>query len=750
MTNYIHINETSKEFHLTNGKLSYIFRVMEQTKILEQLYAGKAIRHQESFAHLIEREIRPSNNQVTGDHTTSLEHIKQEMPVYGTTDFRYPGMEIRYPDGDRISQFEYRSYTVVEGKKRLPDLPATFAEEHEATTLEIHLEDRYSSLMLTLSYTIFHAYSALARHASIENSGNETFQLERLMSLNLDLPMNDYDFIHLHGAWAREAQLERKPLITGVQSISSTRGASSHVHNPFFALAKKNTDEQQGEVFGFSFVYSGNFLAQVEVDPYHVTRAMLGINPHQFSWELEPGSLFTAPEAVMVYSDAGLNGMSRTFHDLYRQQLISPKWSGRKRPILINNWEATYFDFNEEKILELARDAKGLGIELFVLDDGWFGNRDNDAGSLGNWTADLKKLPEGIAGLADKVHALGLQFGDWFEPEMVSADAPIHALYPEWKIGHPGKNISHGRNQYVLDFSRPEVVDNIFDQMDTVLSESAIDYVKWDMNRYISEAFSQALPAAKQGEMMHRYILGVYALYTKILAKYPDLLIESCAGGGARFDAGLLYYAPQTWASDDTDAVERLKIQFGTSMVYPLSSIGSHVSAVPNHQVARMTSLKMRSDVAAFGTFGYELDSTKLSEEEKEIVREQVSQIKRWQTLIHQGDFYRLQSPFEGNTTAWMVVAPDKSEALVGVYHVLAQPNPAYERVSLAGLDEAALYQLDGEATTRFGDDLMQIGLVLGGNYIGRAQEYWSRTMPGDFSSQLYHLQKIDKSEDDG
>ena len=750
MTNYIHINETNKEFHLTNGKISYIFRVMEQTNTLEQLYAGKTIKHRESFGHLIEREVRPSNNQVTGDHTTSLEHVKQEMPVYGTTDFRYPGLEIRYPEGDRISQFEYQSYQVEKGKKKLPDLPATFAGAEEATTLRILLKDRYSDLILTLSYTIFHELSALTRHAEIKNTGEKTFQLERLMSLSVDLPTDDYDFIHLHGAWAREAHLERKPLMTGVQSVSSTRGASSHVHNPFFALAKKNTNEQQGEVFGFSFVYSGNFLAQVEVDPYHVTRAMLGINPHQFGWELEPGAAFTAPEAVMVYSDAGLNGMSRTFHDVYRKHLISPKWSGKKRPILINNWEATYFDFNEEKIMELAADAKALGIELFVLDDGWFGKRDNDASSLGNWTADPKKLPNGVEGLAEKIHSLGLQFGLWFEPEMVSVGTPIHEDHPDWKIGHPGKNISHGRNQYVLDFSRPEVVQNIFNQMDAILGSKSIDYVKWDMNRYISEAYSQSLTATKQGEVMHRYILGVYALYEKILDKYPELLIESCAGGGGRFDPGLLYYAPQTWASDDTDAVERLKIQYGTSMVYPLSANGSHVSAVPNHQVARMTSLKMRGEVAAFGTFGYELDSTKLSEKEKVIVREQVAQVKRWQPLIHQGDFYRLESPFESNTTAWMVVASDKSEALVGVYHVLAKPNPAYERILLEGLDTDAFYKIDGAELARYGDDLMQIGLVLGGNYIGRAQDYWGRSMPGDFSSQLYHLQKIDKSEDDG
>lgn len=742
MTKYVFTNEDRKEFHLTNGKISYIFRVMEQTNVLEQLYVGKAIRHRDSFAHLIEREVRPSNNQVVNDYTTSLEHVKQEMPAYGTTDFRYPAIELRYLDGDHISHFEYQTFTIIEGKKKLEGMPATFATSKETTTLEIGLKDRYSEVVLTLSYTLFHDLSVVTRHATVENQGTQSITIERLMSLNIDFPTADYDFIHLHGAWAREAQVERKELITGVQHISSTRGASSHAHNPFFALAKKDATEHRGEVFGFSFVYSGNFLAQVEVDTYDVTRAMMGINPHQFEWKLDAGKIFTTPEAVMVYSENGLNGMSQMFHTLYLEHLINPKWAKRERPILINNWEATYFNFDETKILEIATDAKSLGIELFVLDDGWFGKRDDDSSSLGNWAVDKSKLPNGIVGLAKKVHAMDLKFGLWFEPEMVSVGTPIHDAHPEWMIGHPQKNISHGRNQYVLDFSRPEVVENIFDQMDAILSSNEIDYIKWDMNRYISEAYSQHLPAAQQREVMHRYILGVYALYEKILAKYPDLLIESCAGGGGRFDPGLLYYAPQTWTSDDTDAVERLKIQYGTSFIYPLSAIGSHVSEVPNHQVARTTSLKMRGDVAAFGTFGYELDSTKLNEPDKKIIKEQIKQVKKWQPLIHHGTFYRLKSPFEENVTAWMVVSLDQKEALVGVYQVLAKPNPVYERIQLTGLKENRLYQINEDETLRYGDDLMQVGLLLGENYIGRAHEYWSRDMPGDYASRIYYLKE--------
>lgn len=741
MHSLIQVNEQEKSFHLTNGKVSYIFRVMEQTNVLEHLYFGKAIRPQSSYKYLIEREVRPSNNQIEGDHTTSLEHVKQEMPAYGTTDFRYPGVEVRYPEGDTLSQWEYAGHEQQDGKPVVKGLPMTFTAEEEAETLVILLKDRYSELELRLFYTVFRDRPVITRSAQITNHGQETYTLNRLMSLSLDLPDADYELVHLHGAWARETHVERKPLVTGVQAISSTRGASSHVHNPFLALARPSATELQGEVLGFSLVYSGNFLGQVEVDTYHVARVMLGVNSYQFAWKMSPGETFQTPEAVMTYSDQGLNGMSQTFQKLYHNHLVNPKWAHRPRPVLINNWEATYFNFNEDKILEIAEEAKGLGIDLLVLDDGWFGHRDDDASSLGNWIVDQGKLPNGIAALAEKVHAKGLQFGLWFEPEMLSKDTLLYQEHPDWIIGRQDKRISHGRNQYVLDFSRPEVVEAIFRQMDTVLDGSGIDYVKWDMNRYISEAYSSALASDQQGELFHRYILGVYDLYEKLLDKYPDLLIESCAGGGGRFDPALLYYAPQTWASDDTDAVERLKIQYGASYVYPLSAIGSHVSAVPNHQIGRITSLKMRGDVALFGTFGYELDPTVLSEVEKAEVQEQIQNFKLHQHLIHEGDFYRLLSPFAGNETAWMVVSQDRKEALVGFYQVLAKPNPAYQRVKLVGLEEGTAYRINGSGQLRYGDDLMNVGLILAEDFTGRANDYWAREKEGDFTSSIFYLQ---------
>lgn len=737
----ITVNE-QKEFHLSNGKISYIFRVMEKTGVLEQLYFGKAIASYDSYVFLIEREVRPSNNLIDGDHTSSLEHVKQEFPVYGTTDFRYPALEIEYPDGDRISHFEFLKYEIKKEKKTIPGLPTSFANQGDVEVLTVYFKDRYSDLILELDYAIFSDFPVVTRRNRIVNAGKELYKLKRMLSMSLDLPNQDYQWIYLDGAWARETQLKRESLHTGIQQISSTRGASSHVHNPFLALCTPNTTEEIGEVYGFSLIYSGNFIGQVELDTYGVARVQLGINPFQFEWELASQVNFETPEVVMSYTDSGLNGMSQNFHEFFKEHLIRQNWVHRPRPILVNNWEATYFNFTEKKILEIASTAQALGIDMLVLDDGWFGNRDSDNGSLGDWYADIRKLPEGIQGLSKKIKALGLKFGLWFEPEMISKDTQLYLKHPDWVVGHPEKNISHGRNQYVLDFSRTEVVEQIFHQMDQVLSTSEIDYVKWDMNRYISEAYSISLGKKRQGEFFHRYILGVYALYEKLLERYPELLIESCAGGGGRFDAGLLYYAPQTWVSDDTDAVERLKIQYGTSLVYPLSSMGSHVSEVPNHQVARITSLKNRGDVAMFGTFGYELDLTKLDENQKEQVKKQVQEFKKYQELIHSGLFYRLISPYEKEKCAWMVVSKDQSRAIVGIYHPLAKPNPGYERIRLQGLNPTFRYQVN-ESLQRFGEDLMSVGLILGGNYIDRASDYWQREKPGDYHSQIFVLESV-------
>ncbi|MFL6560982.1 MAG: alpha-galactosidase, partial [Bacillus sp. (in: firmicutes)] len=487
------------------------------------------------------------------------------------------------------------------------------------------------------------------------------------------------------------------------------------------------------------------FLAQVEVDQYNVSRVSMGINPFDFNWLLEAGESFQTPEAVMVYSDQGLNGMSQTYQILYRNRIARGTWRDKERPVLINNWEATYFDFNEEKILTIAQTAKDLGVELFVLDDGWFGKRDNDKTSLGDWFTDKRKLPNGISGLATKITGLGLKFGLWFEPEMVSKISELYQKHPEWIIHVPDRHRSHGRNQFVLDFSRKEVVDHIYEMMAAVLKEAPISYVKWDMNRYMTEIGSLALPAGRQKEVAHRYILGVYDLYDRLTTDFPDVLFESCASGGARFDPGLLYYAPQAWTSDDTDAMERLKIQYGTSFVYPLSSMGAHVSAVPNHQVKRITSLETRANVAYFGMLGYELDVTKMTDDEKQCVKEQIDFYKENRRLIQTGTFYRLKSPFEGdgNVTAWMVVSEDQTEAIAGYYQVLARPNPGFSRLLLKGLKEGLEYRLENIDGTYYGSTLMHAGILLTGEFSGIEAEGINHG--GDFTSRIFVLHAIEK-----
>lgn len=581
-------HEESKTFHLNNGKISYIFTILKNQQ-LGQLYFGKAMKDRPSFDHLlVERACILAPCTFQGDLDFSLEVLKQEYPAYGTGDFRDPAYEILQENGSRITNFQYQSHRIYQGKKALSSLPHTHGkEEKEVETLEIVLEDKEISAEITLFYHLFQNESAVVRSVSFANLGTKSLWLERGMSLSLDLYDADYEMVTLDGAWSRERHISTRPLSKGTTSVSSSRGTSSASHNPFLALKRKETTEHQGEVYGFSLIYSGNFLASAQVDCYDVTRVMMGINPFGFSWELSPSATFQSPEAVMVYSDNGLNGMSQSFHNLYRNHLMRGAYQGKSRPILINNWEATYFDFTEESILNIATKAKELGVELFVLDDGWFGKRDNDTSSLGDWWDYVEKLPHGVSGLCEKINELGLDFGLWFEPEMVNEVSELYQSHPAWVIQTPNRPKSYGRNQFVLDFSRDEVVDYIFDIMCKTLDQVNISYIKWDMNRNITEAFSPALSANRQQEFFHRYILGVYRLYEKLIGRYPKILFESCASGGGRFDAGMLYYAPQAWTSDDTDAVERLHIQYGTSMAFPVVSMGSHVAAIPNHQIGR-------------------------------------------------------------------------------------------------------------------------------------------------------------------
>lgn len=734
-------HESSKTFHLYNDHISYIFKVIRNGH-LANLYYGKRIKDKEHFDYLFETSRRAmAVCTFEDDMYFSLEHIRQEYPAYGNGDMHTPAFDIVNTDtGSRLNDFVYASHSIYLGKKPIEGMPSTYVEdENEMTTIEIHLMDELTHLELILFYTIDENRPAIMRHTEIKNHSNHLAIIHRLMSLSLDLPDAAYDMVELTGAWSRERHVQVRPLNHGVTAIQSMRGHSSNNFNPFIALKRKETTETSGEVIGVSFVYSGNFLANVEVDPFNMTRVTMGIHPQNFAWQLEPNTSFTTPEAVLVYSQEGLNGMSQTYHSLYRNRLAHGYWRDRPRPILINNWEGTYFDFNEEKILSIAKAGKEMGMELFVLDDGWFGTRNDDFRGLGDWYPNLNKLPEGIAGLSRKVEELGMMFGLWFEPEMVNEDSDLFRAHPEWRLSTPNRRASQGRHQYILDYSNKDVVDYIFNSMDAILSTSKISYIKWDMNRSMSEVYSTALPPQQQGEVMHRYILGVYDLYHRLTTKYPNILFESCSSGGARFDPALLYYAPQAWCSDNSDAVSRLKIQYGTSMVYPISSIGAHVSAVPNHQVDRITSLKMRGDVAYFGTFGYELDLTKLTSEERTQAIAQIEWMKEHRELLQFGTFYRLLSPFEGNYTSWMVVSNDKKEAIVGWYRTLSEVNIGYHRVKLQGLDENLSYSINQSEEVYDGDLLMNAGLITSDHTCGEVKpDDW--TERGDFVSKIYYL----------
>ena len=731
-------HEKSQTFHLTNGRISYLMKVLPNGT-LGQLYFGRAIRDRENFDHLLEFASRPMSSCVfEGNPCFSLEHCRQEYPSHGSTDFRRPAVELRQPNGSRITSFVYHSHTVAPGKPALKGLPATYCEQDsEAETLTIRLRDELLNVSVYLNYTLFASHPALARSARIVNEGGLELHLTHAMSLSLDLPDREYELLHFSGAWGRERYLKVRKLEQGVQSVESLRGHSSHNHNPFVMLRRPGTDEDQGEVLGFSLVYSGNFLAQAEVDTWDTTRITLGINPFGFDWKLEPGQGFQTPEAVAVYSHQGMGAMSRTFHTLYRSRLARGEWRDRPRPILINNWEATYFNFDEDKLVSIAQAAKRDGVELFVLDDGWFGARRSDRAGLGDWIANPELLPQGIPGLAERIEALGMRFGLWFEPEMVNRDSDLYRAHPDWLLQTPGRTPSHGRNQFVLDFSRPEVVDRVHAMMADILSGAKVSYVKWDMNRSITEAYSAALPPDRQGEVFHRYILGVYDLYERLTSAFPHVLFESCASGGGRFDPGMLYYAPQAWTSDDSDAAERLKIQYGTSFCYPVVSMGAHVSAVPNHQVNRATPLSTRANVAYFGTFGYELDLNRLTSEEREQVRAQIAFMKEHRDVIQFGDFYRLLSPFQGNYTAWMAVSPDRRTALVGWYKTLNEVNGPFRRLRLRGLDPALCYTVDG-TSAHYGDELMEVGLVTTDSSAGECRD--GQRPSRDFDSHIFVL----------
>lgn len=702
----------SKVFRLDTRTTSYAF-FADPNGFLLHLHYGARVSDGDALVALARREQRPSfQPQPAGvPWPFSRDTAPQEISGVNTGDYRVPGLSIRWDDGSLAADLRYVSHEIRPGAPDMGDLPGAFAgDDKDVETLDILARDAARGASFHLLYTVFPATDVIVRSVRIENTTDSPFTIERVASAQLDLRRDGLHLLQLPGAWVRERHAERLPLGGGIHTMRSVRGATGHSMNNAFALLSSDATESQGDAWGFVLCYSGNFRADVDTDPFGSTRAVTGIAPDTFSWKLAPGESFQAPEVFLAYSAEGVGGMSRRFHDFMRGHLIDQKWAKAPRPALVNCWEAAYFNFNAEKILAIARDAASLGAEMIVVDDGWFGRRDNDKVSMGDWFENSAKVGD-MADLVRGVHDLGIKFGLWFEPEMIGEDSEIFRAHPDWVMCIPGRDRSIGRYQYLLDFTRPEIVDAVVDTVAGLASRAGIDYLKYDMNRNHTEAFAAALPPERQGEAAHRFILGVYRFHRLLLERCPGLLVEGCSGGGGRFDAGMLRYTPQIWCSDDSDAVERTRIQGGTSIFYPCSTMGAHVSACPNHQVGRITPFETRATVALAGTFGYELDTTKLSDEDRALVPKQIADFHRYHPLTLAGDHYRLSNTWSDNAVdAWMFVAKNRSSGLLSVVRRRAVPNGNDVVLRLRGLDPAARYEV-GELGVWSGDTLMGAGI---------------------------------------
>lgn len=694
-------NEKESLFSLYTRNSLYQMKA-DNYGVLLHTYYGKKTEHMDYSYLLCEREhsFAGSPYEAGNERWYSLETLPQEYPSYGAGDFRRSALQICRANGASALELRFAGYEIKEGKYNIPGLPAVYAEEgNQADTLIVTLKDTASDLYVHLYYGVLEDLDVITRAVRVENRSGEEIYLERVMSTCLDFMYGAYDFVTFYGRHEMERLFSRTAVHHGVQSVGSTRGASSHHYNPFVILAEQGADEKSGECYGISFLYSGDFLAEADHDQVKQTRLVMGIHPDNFHYLLKPGEEFWSPEAAMVYSSQGFEAMTHAYHKAVRNNICRGKFKNARRPVLLNNWEGTYFTFTGEKLLQMASEAADMGVELFVLDDGWFGKRDDDCSGLGDWYVNEKKLGCTLGELSEKINGMGLKFGLWFEPECISEDSDLYKEHPDWAFQVPGKSPMRGRYQLVLDFSREEVRNYIYDQMCKVLDSAHIEYLKWDFNRSICDVYSASLPAARQGEVLHRYVLGLYDILERLNQRYPDMLIEGCSGGGGRFDAGMLYYTPQIWCSDDTDAIERLKIQYGTSFCYPVSTMGAHVSACPNHQTGRITPIGTRATVAMSGTFGYELDPAKISQEEKEEIRGQIENFKKYYELIQHGDYYRLTSPFDNSCYhAWESAATDGSEALVSVVANHTYPNMAQEVIKLRGLTPEAYYEMNGKS----------------------------------------------------
>ena len=713
-------NAQAQTFTLHTKNTTYQMAV-HPTGVVQHIYYGRRLRDCDlgGLVRGADRGFSPNPDEAGRDRAFSLDMTPQEYSTCGVGDFRLPSIAFALPNGSHTADLRYCGHAIRAEKYTLPGLPAFHGE---GGTLVVHLEDRAARVGVDLYYGVLEEYDLITRAVRVVNRGSEEIQLCRCASLCLDFLRADMDFITFDWRHLAERSPARAALLPGVRSVGSVRGASSHQHNPFVVLCEQDADEDRGLCYGAMLLYSGNFEAAVERDQYDGSRLVMGIHPYHFCWTLAPGACFDTPEAALVCSSGGLGEMSRQFHRAIRNCLIRDSRANVRKPVLVNNWEATYFDFNKDKLLSIAKEAAALGVELFVLDDGWFGERNDDNSGLGDWRVNTDKLPGGLEALTPELEKLGLSFGIWVEPEMVSEDSELYRAHPDWAFQVPGRKPSRGRNQLVLDFSRQEVRDHVYGQLKEVLSSAPVAYVKWDMNRNLTEVWSAGLPPRRQGEVFHRYVLGVYEILERLRTDYPDILIEGCCGGGGRFDGGMLYYTPQIWCSDNTDAIYRLQIQYGTSFCYPLCSMGAHVSAVPNEQNGRSAPLETRGITAMSGAFGYELDLSKCTPEEKQEIRRQIETYKRRWELLHCGDYYRLTNPFEnGPYTAWEQVSQDKREALVSLVAGGAQAAPPFRLLKLKGLDPARDYRVNG-GEAYGGDALMYAGYplpLMQGDYAG-------------------------------
>lgn len=724
----IRYDDVNRVFELDTDTTSYRIGIADDEGFVGHIYYGRKIRSQQcgQFLRTWEGPFVPSTNN--RERCSFLDTFPTEYSGNGIGDYRESCIAVKTITGSRTTDLMYESYDIIDGKPELEGLPASFAGDEMVQTLILHMADKGDGLEVDLLYSVFECEDVITRSVKVRNNGDKDIRLTKVYSACIDMDDEDFEMLTLHGSWARERQMERRSIAYGKQSVSSLRGESSHQDHPFMAWMTKGSNQASGDVYGMHFVYSGNFIAQIEKSQFDSIRAVMGIHSEGFEWLLTPGDSFTAPEVVLTYSHSGLGTMTRNLHDFYRGHLIRSKYLHQKRPVLINNWEATYFDFDTDKLLAIAKSAAEHGIEMLVMDDGWFGHRNDDATSLGDWFVNENKIKGGLKHLVDEVNKLGLKFGIWMEPEMISPDSELYRKHPDWAFAVPERTATLSRNQYVLDLSRKEVRDYVYECVHNVISSANIEYVKWDMNRQLTDIGSVEFTGDRQGELAHRYVLGVYELQERLVNDFPDLLLENCSGGGARFDPGMLYYSPQIWCSDDTDAIERLSIQEGTELIYPLSTMGAHVSDCPNHTVGRTTPFMTRAHVALAGTFGYELDITKISDEERMVIPEQVALYHKYNDLVREGDYYRIASYREnGLYDCWMVVAKDKSEALVTYVQVLGKPNVHSRKIKLLGLDEAADYRLDGTDKVYGGDLLMNAGLLI-------------EKMCGDYMSRLYYF----------